>query len=58
MWEAVRQHRTQLPQYQKLLDLPEAKHAEMWGRNLCYRALRNVDCGDDAVETDLFAGLR
>ena len=54
----MRQHRTQLPQYQKLLDLPEAKHAEMWGRNLCYRALRNVDCGDDAVETDLFAGLR
>ncbi len=58
VWEAVRQHRTQLPQYERLLALPEAKHAAMWGRNLYYRAFSSVDCGDDAVESDLFAGLR
>lgn len=58
VWEAVQHHRTQLPQYQKLLDLPEEAHLKMWGRNLYYRAFSNVDCDSNAVETDLFAGLR
>ena len=58
VWEAVQQHRSQLPLYERLLALPEAKHVEMWGRNLYYRAFSSVDCGEDGVETDLFTGLR
>lgn len=57
VWEAVTCHRSQLPGYQKLLDLPEEKHRRLWGTNLYYRAFSTVDCGD-SLEDDLFAGLR
>jgi LmbE family N-acetylglucosaminyl deacetylase len=58
VWDAIRCHRTQLPQYEKLANLPEETHRRMWGVNAYYRALSTVDCGNGKVETDLFAGLR
>lgn len=58
VWDAIRCHRSQLPEYQKLIDLPADKHRLMWGVNAYYRALTTVDCGNGNVESDLFAGLR
>jgi LmbE family N-acetylglucosaminyl deacetylase len=57
VWDAVRCHRSQLPQYQALLDLPEEHHRQMWGVHVYYRAFSTVDSGD-GIEEDLFAGLR
>lgn len=57
VWRAVTCHRSQLPGYQKLLDLPEEEHQRLWGSNVYYRAFSTVDCGD-GLEDDLFAGLR
>jgi len=56
VWEAIRCHRSQLPGYQSLLDLPEEYHQALWGRPSFYRVYSLVN-GDDH-EDDLFAGLR
>lgn len=57
VWEAVRCHRSQLPNYDALADLSAAEHRRLWGEQCFYRAFSAVNSGR-ALETDLFAGLR
>ena len=57
VWEAVACHRSQLPGYSKLKDLPEEHHKGLWGCQGFYRAFSLVS-GGRALETDLFEGLR
>src|SRR5690606_18615685 len=57
VWQAITCHRTQLPGYQKLTELPESFHREVWGHPTYYRALSFVN-GGRKTETDLFEGLR
>jgi LmbE family N-acetylglucosaminyl deacetylase len=56
VWEAIRCHRSQLPGYQKLLDLPDEYHQTLWGRLTFHRVYSLVPTTDR--EDDLFAGLR
>lgn len=56
VWEAIRCHRSQLPGYQKLLDLPDEYHQTLWGRLTFHRVYSLVPASDK--EDDLFAGLR
>lgn len=56
-WEAISCHRSQLPGYQALLELPQEHHERLWGRQVYYRAFSVVNGGSKA-EDDLFAGLR
>jgi LmbE family N-acetylglucosaminyl deacetylase len=56
VWDAISCHRTQLPGYQKLLDLPEEDHKKMWGGQVYYRAF-SVVSGGAKVEDSLFDGL-
>lgn len=56
VWEAIRCHCTQLPGYQKLLDLPEEYHRVLWGQLTFHRVLTLVPTTDP--EDDMFAGLR
>jgi LmbE family N-acetylglucosaminyl deacetylase len=57
VWEAVTRHRSQLPGYQKLKDLPPELHKALWGRQEYYRVFSLVN-GGRALESDLFEGLR
>jgi LmbE family N-acetylglucosaminyl deacetylase len=57
VWQAVSCHRTQLPGYQALANLPEEDHKNLWGRQMFYRTFSLVN-GGRALEDDLFAGLR
>lgn len=57
VWEAISRHRSQLPGYQKLIDLPEEAHRRLWGSPVYYRAFSRVNGGSKA-ENDMFAGLR
>lgn len=57
VWRAVACHRSQLPGYQALRDLPDEHHENLWGTQTFYRALSLVN-GGRTVEDDLFAGLR
>jgi LmbE family N-acetylglucosaminyl deacetylase len=56
VWEAIRCHRSQLPGYQKLLDLPDEYHQTLWGRLTFHRVYSLV--ATPKKEDDLFAGLR
>ena len=56
VWAAVREHRSQLPGYEKLLNLPAAAHREFWGRQDYYRVMSQVN-GGRSVERDLFEGI-
>jgi LmbE family N-acetylglucosaminyl deacetylase len=56
VWAAVQCHRSQLPTYQRLLDLPPDDHQSLWGRLTFYRTYSLVPSCDQ--EDDLFAGLR
>ena len=56
VWEAIKCHRSQLPGYQKLLDLPDEYHQALWGRLSFHRVYSLVPTPD--VEDDLFEGLR
>ncbi len=56
-WEAVACHRSQLPNYQHLADLPEAVQRRVWGVNEYTRVFSTVNSGP-ALEDDLFEGLR
>lgn len=57
VWDAIACHRSQLPGYETLLQLPQADHARLWGNQTFYRAVSFVNQGR-AVEDNLFAGLR
>ena len=57
VWAAVACHRTQLPNYQALAELPAEQHQRLWGVQTYYRAVSLVN-GGRQVEHDLFAGLR
>jgi LmbE family N-acetylglucosaminyl deacetylase len=57
VWQAVSCHRTQLPGYQALENLPEEHHKNLWGTQTFYRVLSLVN-GGRTLEDDLFAGLR
>jgi LmbE family N-acetylglucosaminyl deacetylase len=56
VWDAIRCHRSQLPGYQKLLDLPEEYHRALWGRLSFHRVYSLVPT--DGHEVDLFDGIR
>ncbi len=56
VWEAIRCHRSQLPGYEKLLNLPAEYHQALWGRPTFHRVYSLVPAPDR--EDDLFAGLR
>jgi LmbE family N-acetylglucosaminyl deacetylase len=56
-WEAIERHQSQLPAYDRLLELPAAFHRELWSNVGYYRALSLVNVVSD-TEDDLFAGLR
>jgi LmbE family N-acetylglucosaminyl deacetylase len=55
VWAAIKCHRSQLPGYQKLLDLPDEYHQALWGRLTFHRVYSLVPAPDH--EDDLFAGL-
>ena len=57
VWKAVCCHRTQLPAYHLLENVPEEQHKLLWGSQMFYRAFSLVN-GGRAVEHDLFEGLR
>lgn len=57
VWEAIACHRSQLPGYQSLLDLPEEYHKSLWGAQTFYRVFSLAN-GGRGMEHDLFAGLR
>lgn len=56
VWRAVACHRTQLPGYRALRDLPAEHHRALWGTQPFYRAFSLVN-GGRGIERDLFAGL-
>lgn len=56
VWEAIRCHCSQLPGYQKLLDLSEDYHRVLWGQITLYRVYSLVPVPEQ--EDDIFAGLR
>lgn len=58
VWRAVECHRTQLPMYDVLKELPVEHHERLWGIQSYYRALSDVGGSESEIETDLFAGLR
>lgn len=57
VWAAIRCHRTQLPGFEQLMDLPEEDQKFLFGDQTLYRAYSLVNNGR-AVEPDLFQGLR
>jgi LmbE family N-acetylglucosaminyl deacetylase len=57
VWAAVACHRSQLPGYHKLKDLPADQHQALWGSQGYYRVFSSVN-GGRQLEHDLFAGLR
>ena len=57
VWDAIRCHRTQLPGYDALLELPDETQIYLWGEQTLYRAHSLVN-GGRQEEHDLFEGLR
>lgn len=57
VWEAISCHRSQLPGYEALRQLPEKHQRTLWASQSLYRAFSLVN-GGRGVERDLFAGLR
>jgi LmbE family N-acetylglucosaminyl deacetylase len=57
VWRAIECHRSQLPGYQALKELPEEQRRSLWSTQAYYRAMSFVNAGRE-LETDLFAGLR
>jgi LmbE family N-acetylglucosaminyl deacetylase len=56
IWQAIRCHRSQLPDLPRLRALPAEYHAHLWTSQTYYRAMSLVNGGRE-VEDDLFAGL-
>lgn len=57
VWDAVYCHQTQLPEYEKLLALPDEQRSMLWQVERYYRVFSRVPVSTP-VETDLFDGLR
>ncbi len=57
VWHAVACHKTQLPGYESLRQLPEAQQRRLWGTETYYRAFSFVNSGRQ-IETDLFDGIQ
>lgn len=57
IWQAVACHRSQLPGYETLQNLPPEQRQALWNTAAFYRAFSLVN-GGRAVEHDLFEGLR
>jgi LmbE family N-acetylglucosaminyl deacetylase len=57
VWQAVSCHRSQLPAYAALDQLPEETKKKLWGSRPYYRVYSMVN-GGRRPETDLFEGLR
>ena len=57
VWQAISCHRSQLPGYEALRNLPEAQQLALWASESFYRAYSLVNGGREP-ERDLFAGLR
>jgi LmbE family N-acetylglucosaminyl deacetylase len=57
VWQAAACHRSQLPEYDRLSQLPEEVFLKFWGCQTYYRALSLVN-GGRQVEHDLFEGVR
>lgn len=55
VWRAISCHRTQLPGYAALAQLPEQQHRLLWGEQDFYRAFSLVNSGREQ-EQDLFVG--
>lgn len=56
-WQAIQCHVSQFHTINKLRELPEALHRQVWGNGTFYRVISLVN-GGRRVEEDLFAGLR
>jgi LmbE family N-acetylglucosaminyl deacetylase len=54
--DAIRCHRTQLPGYEALTQLPEEKRKILWDTATLYRVYSFVN-GGRAIEDDIFAGI-
>jgi LmbE family N-acetylglucosaminyl deacetylase len=57
VWQAASCHRSQLPNYDELAQLPEETQLKFWGCQTFYRAFSLVN-GGRQVERDLFEGIR
>lgn len=57
VWKAVQCHRSQLVAYQRLANLSDEQHKQLWGISTFYRAFSLVNGGRER-EDDLFTGLR
>jgi LmbE family N-acetylglucosaminyl deacetylase len=57
VWKAVNCHQTQISIYNKLKDLSEENHQNLWGKQSFYRVFSMVN-GGRGLETDIFEGLR
>jgi LmbE family N-acetylglucosaminyl deacetylase len=57
IWKAVACHRSQLPGYKVLLELPEARRRKLWKQQTFYRSYSLVNGGRE-LEHDLFSGLK
>lgn len=57
IWQAIACHRSQLPGYEALVQLPTEQRLRLYGQQSFYRAFSLVNGGHE-VENDLFTGLR
>jgi len=57
IWEAIACHRTQLPSYEAMMQLPAAQRQRLFTQQGFYRVFSLVNGGRE-IERDLFAGLR
>jgi len=57
VWQAISNHRSQIPAFDELGRLTDERQAELWGTQYFYRAFSLVN-GGRQLENDLFAGLR
>lgn len=56
VWDAVLSHETQMAVYQRLEELSDTDHLELWGSQEFYRVFSTVN-GGRKIENDLFEGF-
>jgi LmbE family N-acetylglucosaminyl deacetylase len=57
IWEAIACHRSQLPGYEAMMQMPAAQRQRLYAQQNFYRAFSLVN-GGRTLEKDLFTGLR